>query len=127
MARSIGPVSGTTKTYIPENGVTAGYAVAVGTAQGACRPVNAVGQRCIGISDQTVVAGNPARITRSGDAVAFAGGAVTHGQYVKADATGRMIAVTGTPGSGEEVVGRAESDSTAAGDELVVFVSPFVL
>jgi hypothetical protein len=87
----------------------------------------AAGVQCIGIQDEAAVsAGDPITCIELGDAVAIAGAAITAGQYLKATAAGQLIPITGTAGDGENIVARAKSSATAAGDELVVFVLPSV-
>lgn len=126
--RTIAPVIGPDKTYIPATAVQRGYGVTIaGVSLGSCAAINAAGQRGVGICSADTAAGTPVVVGRFGDQVAFAGAAFQPGVYLKFDAAGRVVAVAGGAGSGEEVIGRAESSSTALGDEVVVFVSPFVL
>ena len=133
MAHTIGPVFGPSKSYNAEAAIFNGAAVVAGATPSGVLQASAAGVRCIGIATLPVnygpsaVAGNPVAVTRQGDAFAIAGGPVLHGQYLKVNAAGQLVPVTGTAGGGEEVLGRAESDAIAPGDEIVVFVSPFVL
>ena len=127
MALTQGPVSGPVKTYIADGPIAAGTAVVFGAQAGHVIAASVAGAVVAGIADQTVTAGQPVRVTRQGDTTAIAGGAITHGQYVKSDASGHLVAVTGTSGDGENIIGRAESDTVNVGDQLVVFVAPSVL
>jgi hypothetical protein len=87
----------------------------------------AAGAQCIGVqSEASAYAGDPITCVELGEAIAIAGAAVNAGQYVKTNAAGQLIPVTGTAGDGEQIVGRAKSSAEAAGDEFVVFVLPSV-
>ena len=126
MSRTVAPCGPTNqKTYPAETLMTRGYAVAKGLADGNATAVTTAGQRAVGIVAESVtVVGGGASVVRHGDTPAIAGGAVAYGDYVKADAVGRLVTIAGT--AGEEVVGRAESTATGLGDEFLVFVMPHV-
>jgi hypothetical protein len=128
--RKTGPQGHTnSKTYAAEAAnMTRGFAVKVGVNVGGCNIQTTAGGRGIGVlAESTISIGDAATVVRQGDAVGIAGGAITIGTYVKANASGKLVAVTGTAGDGEEVIGRAESPASADGDEFIVFVNPFVL
>lgn len=128
MASTGNPVSGPTKTYVADGVITAGCAVMFSTVTaGRIVQVSAANAPSIGIADIPGTAGTPVRVTRAGDTPATAGGVITAGQYVKTDASGKLVAVTGTAGDGENIVGRAESAAAASGDNFVLFVNPSVL
>ncbi len=122
--RTVGPVPGPDKTYTAGGACTRGYAAIKGATDDAALQATVAGSRCIGVFAQDAVQGKPVRVSRRDDQVAIAGAAIALGDYVKVDATGRFITITGTPG--EEIIGRAESTATAAGDEFVLFILPSV-
>ncbi len=127
--RKVAPVGPqNTKTYPVEAPVLRGYGVAAGAAEGNCTPVVAAGGRGIGLATEAQpTVGGALGVCRFGDCVAIAGAPATMGQYAKFNAAGQVIPVTGTAGDGEEVIGRFESSPIEAGDECIVYVSPFVL
>lgn len=123
--RTVGPVGITNpKTYGAESGLTRGYAAQKGVKDGNVTAVTGAGQRAFGIVAETVSSGEAATVVRFGDALAIAGGTVAYGDYVKVDATGKLVTIAGT--AGEEIVGRAESAAAASGNEFIVFVLPSV-
>ena len=127
--RKVGPVGfQNLKTYPVEAAISRGYGVKVGAAEGNCLPVLAAGGRGIGIAteDQLVV-GGALSVCRGGDTVAIAGSAASQGQYAKFNAAGQVIPSAGVAGSGEEIIGRFESNPTALLDECIIFVQPFIL
>lgn len=84
-----------------------------------------VGDTAFGVTAETdLVNKGFGGIVVEGETIALAGAAITGGQWVKADATNRLIPATV---SGDKVLGRAVSTAAAAGDEFVVDVRPFVL
>lgn len=126
-SRTVGPQGHTnTKTYTAEGaGLTRGLCMKAGANVGGVNLQTAAGGQVIGIlAESTIAIGDPAAVVRDGDTPAIAGAAIAYGAYVKSDAAGRVIPITGT--AGEQVVGRAESATAALGDELIVFVKPFV-
>ena len=126
--RRVGPVGfQNLKTYNAEAALSRGYGVKIGANEGGCLPLLTAGGRGIGIATEDCAAGGAASISRLGDTVAIAGSAATQGMYAKFNAAGQVIPVTGTAGGGEEVIGRFESNPTAAGDECIIFVQPFIL
>lgn len=77
-------------------------------------------------AEASTSAGDPIAVVQLGDAIAIAGAAVAAGQYVKTNAAGQFIPITGTAGDGENIAGRAKSSATNAGDEFVLFILPSV-
>jgi len=91
------------------------YTLSIGAA------ANAV---AIGIQEEsTLNAGDPLSAVLWGEATGIAGAAVTAGQYVILNAAGQLVPSTAV---GDNVVGKAISSAALAGDELIVFVSPFI-
>ena len=128
MATTGHPVSGPTKTYVTDGAVGQGLAVVFSNVTaGNILQASAANAQAIGVADFTAVSGAPVRVTRQGDTQAVAGAAIAAGQYVKTNANAQLIPVTGTAGDGENIVGRAESSATAAGDLFVLYVNPSVL
>jgi hypothetical protein len=127
--RTVGPVGPINeKTYLSQSLLSKGLAAKAGTVDGSSTAVTGAGQRALGIvSNDVTVIGNPAPIVRHGDTVGIAGAAIANDNYLKVNATGQLVPVAGGAGSGEEVVGRAQSTANALGDEICVFVNPFVL
>ena len=126
-SRTVGPQGlSTAKTYTAEGAaLVRGFCMKSGANVGGINVQTAVGAQCVGVlAENTINIGDPASVVRFGDTVGIAGAAIPYESYVKSDASGRLIPITGTPG--EQVVGRAESAAAALGDEIVVFVLPFV-
>ena len=70
----------------------------------------------MGVSkDATALNGN-ANVVRDLEAVVVAGAAITVGQFVKSDAQGRAIPVTGT----DRAAGKALTAATGADEDIVV-------
>lgn len=82
---------------------------------------------CRGVQEEaSTLAGDPIACVELGEAIAIAGAAVAASQYVKCNASGQLIPITGTAGDGENIVGYAKSSASSAGDEFVIFVLPSV-
>lgn len=78
----------------------------------------------IGIQEETTVfVGDPVSAVLLGEATAICGAAVAAGQYVVSNAAGQLIP---SAAIGDNVVGRAISSAAVAGDEFIIFVSPFI-
>jgi len=130
--RTMGPVG------IPEirtrraetAGIQRGYAVGQGAADGGGALITVLNTRAVGIAGDLPSAGTSVGdafpVVQDGETVGIAGAVITAGQYVKADATSRLIPAVAAAGSGEEVIGRAQSGAAAVGDEFIVDVHPFV-
>ena len=122
------PTSGPTKSYQPDSAVQQGCAVVSSTSTaGHVLPASAPNSQAIGIADTPGIVGAAMRVTRIGDAQAVAGAAITPGQYCKTNASGQLIPVTGAPGGGENIEGRAESAAVNPNDLFILFVLPSVL
>jgi hypothetical protein len=111
-------------------GIKRGYAVSQGVADGGAALITVANTRTVGIAGDLPVAGtavgDATPVVQAGETVGIAGAAITAGQYVKADATSRLIPAVGAAGSGEEVAGIARSAAPLAGDEFIIDVRPFV-
>lgn len=126
--RKVGPVGPVNiKTYLAEAAAVRGYGIKAGANEGGATVVAAAGAAGIGIAAENTAAGDALAVIRFGDAVAIAGSAGTEGQLAKFNAAGQVIPVVRGAGTSEEVIGRFESNPTAAGDECIIFVSPFTL
>lgn len=128
--RTMGPSGSTNlKTRVAETANMArGYPVKQGVNDGGVGSITVLGARAVGVQQEaTVNIGDAVLVVESGETIAIAGAAVVAGNYVKADATGRLIPVTGTAGGGEEVIGRAVSSQATVGGEFVVEVKIFIL
>lgn len=126
--RKIGPVGyQNVKTYAAEGAVSRGLGVKVGANEGGAAQVAAAGAAGVGIANEDCVDGGALSVTRHGDVVAIAGSAATQGQLAKFNAAGQVIPVVKGAATSEEVIGRFESNPAQAGDECIVFVSPFTL
>jgi hypothetical protein len=73
----------------------------------------------LGILAETTNQDNMGDVCEHGECVAIAGAAITQGQWLKFDASGKVV-----PSAGEDQpnIGRAKSSATADGDEVLVFV-----
>jgi hypothetical protein len=75
------------------------------------------------VQESTLSIGDPISITLEGEAYAVIGAPVNAGQYVISDASGRAVPSTAV---GDNIVGRAISSGSAANDEIVIYVNPFI-
>jgi hypothetical protein len=74
------------------------------------------------LEESNVNAGDTISAVFVGEAVAVIGSAVTAGQYLVTNAAGQLVPATGA--SNQNIVARAVSSGSNAGDYIVVFVSP---
>lgn len=130
--RTMGPVGiPAIRTRIAETaGLLRGYAVGQGAADEGGKLITVAGARVIAVVGDVPNAGPAVGDAfpgvEGGETVAVCGAVVSAGQYVKADATSRFVPAVGAAGSGEEVAGRAQSSTLAAGDEFIIKFCPFV-
>ena len=76
------------------------------------------------LEESNVNAGDVISAVYEGEAVAVIGAAVAAGQQLVTDALGRLVPATA--GTNQNIVARAVSSGTAAGDYIVVYVNPNV-
>lgn len=101
-----------------------GYALVQGAADSQVVLATAANAPVFAIAeDSTANVGDPVSAILDREAVAIAGAAVAAGQWVISDATARLVP---TAASGDNIVGRALSSATAAGDEFVIFLNPSI-
>ena len=74
------------------------------------------------LEESNVSIGEPISAIVLGEAVAVIGAAVNAGQYLVTDSQGRLVPATGV--SNQNIVARAVSSGSSAGDYIVVLVSP---
>lgn len=74
------------------------------------------------LEESNVNAGDTISAIILGEAVAVIGAAVTAGQYLVTDAQGRLVPASGN--GNQNVVARAVSSGSAAGDYIVVLINP---
>src|ERR1035437_3528595 len=74
------------------------------------------------LEETNVSAGDVISAVYLGEAVAIIGAAVAAGQWLVTDATGRLVPATGD--ANQNLVARAVSSGSTAGDYIVVFLSP---
>lgn len=80
----------------------------------------AVNSGVLGVLTNKPKADEPATVAYSGKVKAIAGAAITVGQFVSTNGSGRAITVV----SGAMTVGRAMEATAADGDEFTLFVQP---
>jgi len=130
--RVMGPVGiPQIRTRVAETAaIMPGLLVAQGVADNGAKLITVANTRAIGVAGDVPVAGTSVGdafpVVQDGETVAIAGAAITAGQYVKADATSRCIPAVGAAGTGEEIIGRAQSSAVLAGDEFILDVIPSV-
>jgi hypothetical protein len=108
-------------------GLQRGYGVTQGAADGGVAAIAAANTRIKGVLNRpTVNVGDPANVTTLGEEIAIAGAAITAGQLVTTDNTGRFVPIAGAAGSGREIAGEARSSQPTVGGEFVIFVSPSI-
>ena len=91
-----------------------------GTDGQGCTLVAAQGGAILGLLEEDVVAGLPAKVVESGQAVAQIGAAVTAGQQLMVNASGQLIPCTAT----NTIVAIAQSGNPNAGDFITVLLTP---
>jgi hypothetical protein len=119
-----GHTPGLIKGYKAEAAVTKRRIVKPGTADGNVVPAAAVGDALMGVSTEIDSAiGESCDVIKSGLADVEYGGAVTRGDWLTSDASGRAVAAAPAAAANANVIGRAEV-SGVLGDIGVVFIAP---
>ena len=104
-------------------GMTRGLALVQGANDSTLAIAAAANAPAFAILEETIVnAGDTISAVYQGEAVAIIGAAVVAGQYLVTDAQGRLVPITGA--ANQNVVARAVSSGSNAGDYIVVLVSP---
>ena len=101
-----------------------GLAVVPGADDNHVVTASAANANALGIQEEaTIAAGAPVSVIRSGEAACEYGAAVQAGQYLITNAAGQLVP---SAAAGDNVIGRAISSGSSAGDYGVVFVAPFI-
>ncbi len=112
------------RTYVAAAaGMTRGLALVQGANDSTLAIAAAVNAPAFAILEETTVnISDPIVAVYQGEAVAIIGAAVLAGQYLVTNATGQLIPATGA--INQNVVARAVSSGSSAGDYIVVLVNP---
>jgi hypothetical protein len=104
-------------------GMTRGFALVQGANDATLAVASAANAPAFAILEEsTVYAGDAISAIYEGEAVAIIGAAVQAGQNLITNAAGQLIPATGA--TNQNIVARAVSSGSNAGDYIVVFVSP---
>jgi hypothetical protein len=101
-------------------GITRGFAAIKGTNEDEADIAGAAAAG-LGIMEETTLLNGYGAVVTHGECIAIAGGAVVQGDWVKTDASGKLVASAGEDTAN---MGRAMSGAAADGDEFVLFVNP---
>lgn len=112
-------------TAAPTEAMTQFYAVKLNTTAKSVDLNDTAGERCIGIVQETITAGDvtngrQASIRSAGHSRAVASAAVAAGAPVQASGDGRVVAAA----SGDFVLGFALTAAAAANDQIEIMVQP---
>ena len=94
--------------------------VKIASTEGQVDLSDSAGEDCIGITQQIAAAGQSVSVCLFGISEAVAGAAITIGDKLQADGSGRVILAA----SSDNVIGHALQTATAAGDEISMVVNP---
>jgi hypothetical protein len=116
------------KGFIANSAVVQFHAVKL-AADDQVTAVTAAGEQAIGVCQEEITAGDATsgRVTDVrilGISRVVAGAAVTRGALVRVNAAGRAIALAGTAGVNENVLGMALTPATADGEHIDVLLTP---
>lgn len=115
------------KSYVASGAVTRRRIVMFGAADNLVSLANSATALSIGISTEIdALSGEPCDVVREGLADVEYGGAVTRGQPLTSDATGRAVVAAPAAGANVRLIGIAEV-SGVLGDIGTCFVAPSVM
>lgn len=119
---------GLIKNYIADAAIGKYRIVKAGSADGYVAQGAAVGDLLIGVTSRVTAeaAGDRVDVIRSGIAEVEYGGAVTRGQKLTSDASGKAVAAAPAAGTNNQIIGVAEV-SGVLGDIGSVFIAPSVM
>lgn len=124
-----GPTYGLTTTFLPSAAITKHRLVEI-TALNTVTQVGTLGNLAFGVSINEVTAGDatnqrPIPVQVEGIARCIAGGALTAGDKVRADATGKVVALAGATAN-QNQVGIVLTSPAADNDHCDVLLTPGV-
>jgi hypothetical protein len=116
------------KGYQVQSAVTKFFVVKYGTADQTCTAITGANQVPLGVAQEDasaadVTKGRIINVREMGIARCVAGGAITRGTRVGVGATGKVLAMVGTAGLVENVVGIAQYSVTTDGDHVDVLLT----
>lgn len=93
-------------------------------------PCTAAADLSMGVAyDRQPTSGLSVSIVQGGEAVVLTGGAITRGNFVTSDASGRAVVATPAAGGGtlKRVIGIAKETASASGQTLTIQVLPGIV
>jgi hypothetical protein len=122
---------GLDKGFQVQTAVTKFLVVKHGTADQTCTAVTTLNDAPLGVAQEAATAADVTKgriidVRLSGIARCVAGAAITRGTRVRAAASGKVVALSGTAGTVDNVVGITMMSSAADGDHFDVLLTPGV-
>jgi hypothetical protein len=116
------------KGYLAETAIGQFRVVKHGTVNESATAVTAAGDLPLGVCQEECSADHASRgrvvnVRKIGTSRCIAGAILGRGVRVRAGADGRVVALAGAAGAGENLVGVTETASTAANDHIDVFLT----